>query len=390
MESEPNNPQPQEPGTPEEPKSTKTTKKGVVLKSRGQILSEYGLSLITFEDLYSRSLLNGDMIRQRGKNFIEVGAHNDFVFRCAKNDIASFRQQGKKESRPLPYHRFLTLRFVNTSPSETYDELVSHGVINPDTIKRPTLAKYYAQYVRKVPIEIRRFVIAKEEPISKEDRRLFRLFLKVLNIHIFYDEPELIDDLAYLLKEKFTLEPLIATTAVAEDVAEAMGKLAGYDIPPLAIAAYRNLLFAVHELAEDDLKEYFRVIPAVNAHYLKKAYRCKLPEFAAKQGIEDLCEHAKVLGILRMTSQKSLFRTFRLMTDIGIQKAKADLDTYLKVSDRLDVLGAGRVSPVKIFDRFIVKNAGAENGPLLIAPVLETEKLLKAPEDAPKKGPEDK
>ena len=363
MESEPNSPEPAE-TVPEE------TGPKVVRKSRGQILADYKLSLATFENILGHGFLKGGVVKERGKNFYEIGAHNHFVFRSAANDIASFKMV-KTDIPVLPFHRFLSLRFVNTSPGETYEEAVSIGLLPKNgQYKKSVLSRYYSQFLRNVPLEIRNSIILKQEPVPKEGRRLFRLFLKVLGILVYYDTPELIDDLGYLLGYRDFIEPLMTALGSAEEVSSALGKMVNPTaalplMPSHAVNAYRNLYYSSHEIGSTDLASYFKTLPEIDRAIREVALNRSIGEFSAREGLS--CEHKRVLELLRSEAQAEFLKQTQLRTGTSIQAARSNLDTILKVSDRLDKLGEGSLDIAKIFDRFLVIGAGSENGPIIPA-----------------------
>lgn len=369
MESESNSPQPA-PEQAAEPKKKKVEK-----KPRGQILADYKISLRTFEEILGRKLLKGPITREKGKNFFEINANNDFMFRAARNHISSFKMI-RNDSPALPFHRFLALRFVNTPPGETYEELLNSGLISGNgQFSRGIISKYYSQFIRRLPSEIRGDVVLKQEPTGREGQRLFRLFLKVIGVLEFYDNPQLIDDLSYIVLDKEGIEPILTTKSESEAVAQAIGTISGTAPPVAAVDAYRNLYYAVHEVGESEWDTYLVTKPVELRDSLKSARNMSLDEFAAHEGINELCEHKRVLEVLRTDVQTKFLKSARYHTGSAMQTARSHIDTFLKISDRLDKIGEGRIDIAKMFDKFIVVGAGDENGPIeSAAEVLEQKK----------------
>ena len=341
----------------------KKGKKSTVLKSKGQILSDYKISLRTFEDLIGRSLVKGSPIARQGKVFIEITPHNDFIFRASANDIFSFKNI-RADVPVLPYHRFLCLRFVNTSAQETFDELTSFGIISKTgSVKKSTLTRYYAQFARKCPVEIRRYVETKSEPVKKEDHRLFRLFLDVLGISAYYDSPQCLDEFSFFMEHRGHLEPVMTTISTAEEVADVFGKMTGIPIPVELTAAYRVLFYSTHDMQEPDRHMYFSSFPAKERHLRTAAAESRIQEFVLKQGLDNVYEQRVLLDELQKIAQLSLARASHLKHDAGIQITRSNLDMFLKINDRLDLVSkAGRKDVAKLFDRFIMKPQS--NGPI--------------------------
>lgn len=346
-----------------EPTSSKDAKQAPVWKPKGQVLSEYKVSLRTFEELCGRGLLKGDLAAKQGKVFLELTSHNDFVLRCAANDIHSFKF-AQSDVPVLPYHRFLCLRFVNTSFQETYDELVGIGIINKfGAIKKSTLSRYHAQFVRKCPVELREYIDSKTEPIKKEPLRRFRLMLEVLGIQGYYDTPQCVEEMSFFIDHKEHLEPVLTTISTAEEVAEVFGKMANLTIPANLLGSYRTLFYAVHTMQPHDRSVYFASLPPKERHLRINAADMRIQEFVLKQGLDNIYEQRVLLDELQKMARLSLARTSRLKHDAGLQITRANLDIFLKINDRLDLVSkAGKKDVAKLFDRFILKHQ--DNGPI--------------------------
>jgi hypothetical protein len=345
---------------PVEPTSSKPENR---LKHKGQILGDYKLSLRTIEDLLARGLLKGKPKAAKGKIFIEIDNYNDFILRSAANDIFSFKS-AHTDVPVLPFHRFLCLRFVNTTALETYNELTGIGVIGKtSTLKKSNITRYYAQFLRKCPVEIRSFIADRMEPIKKTDLRLFRTFLDVVGVLGYYDAPGCFDDLSFFIEHRDDVEPIMTTISSAEQVAEAVSKMTGYEVPAAIMGIYRTMLYATHDMQPHDRSVYFASLPPRERQLRSSAAGLRIYEFMVRSGMDGVCEHRIVLDELQKIAQLGLAQTSRLKNDAAIQIARSNLDMFLKIHDRLDLISkSGGKDVARLFDRFLM--IPQANGPI--------------------------
>lgn len=333
--------------------------------SRSQVLTKYGISFKTYEALRKGNFLKGPVTYGSGKEFIEASEHNDFVLKSARNDIYSFgnglrgHSGGHGGGITVPFHRFLLLRFMNTPAAETLEEMIQIGLIHPDTrFRRTEINRYYSRFVDRLPESLKKAIIAGNEPVKPDLKKQFHTMLKVLGIDAYYDHPEMIDQISFLVKAKGTIEPILSTTSSADDVAELCCRLlhAPGRVTVEAIVAYRALFYAIHELPKHDLSAYKGIIPPDEKRSKAAAFGQTLTEYGARKGIDQAADTRAILETIKKDAQRAYLKHSQwAQTDQGLQAMRAHLDTFFKACDRLETLGGtGSSAVAKMFEKFVV------------------------------------
>jgi len=327
--------------------------------SRSQVLTKYGIAFQTYETLKKSGFLKGDVTYGGGREFIEASEHNDFVFRAARNDIFSFGSKHRSIGITMPFHRFLTLRFLNTPASEVLEELIQIGLV-PLTMKfrRAEINRYYSLFIQHLPDEFEKAVVSGNEPRKPGLKSKFRVLLKLLGIETYYDHPELISQLTYIIKSREMVEPFLSTNATSDEIAGLYGKVLHLKdmIPVEAIIAYRTLFYSIHELPKADLDAYSLLLPPDERRMRFMARKQSLSEYGARQGIDSAADTRAVLEVIKKDAQVAYLANKQWnTTDLGLQAMRAHLDIFFKASDRLDTLGGTASSAVaKMFEKFVV------------------------------------
>jgi hypothetical protein len=326
--------------------------------SRVRILTKYDLSSVSLDVLEGMGLLKGDFEYKRGKAYLEVTKEDDFTLRCARNDLRSF------PGTTLPFHRFLCLRFINTSIEEIQEEIFRLDLLpSRKVFTIAALKKIKAEFMKRLPKELSDLVKKGREPKNKTETARLDHFLTVLGVSAYYARPDLLEDLRSLMPLKSTVDPFLTTACLDHEVSEALSKIVGEKVPDIAVSSYRIVFHAVGEMNDQAFEKYLTFVEPTRARMFREARRLTFQEFAAKRGL-DVVEYQEVLKRLMMEKQKLILNAGRFKSAEMVQAHRAAVDAYLKIYKVLEDAGSvGKESRKKIsdiFGKFIVKKVSGQ------------------------------
>lgn len=330
--------------------------------SRAKVLKRYKISLGTLDTLIGTSTLKGKFEHRHGKSFLPISERDDFVLRSARNEIRSFEAA-------LPFHRFLVLRMVNTSLDEIYDEIFQIGLLSSEKhFTKDHLKTIHSIFLRNTPIELRSLFKARRAPRKKE-QEILDLFLETMSIKVYYEHPKLIEDLLFFLGMKSNLEAMLTTIASAEDVTEAVSKVAGLSIPLEAVVSYRIMLYSTHDISTENMDAYLSLLPPKERRVRKEARTLTLSEFCVRHGVDQAMRAREVLETIFLQAQREVLRLTKIKTPESAQVVRAAFDRLLKAHEAIEAMGEtsgkSREDIAKMFDKFVVRKVTAEEmGPV--------------------------
>jgi hypothetical protein len=336
--------------------------------SRARILKKYGLSLGTLDILNGTGVLESEFEHRRGKSFLPITKRDDFVLRCAKNEIHSF---GGKGAIALPFHRFLILRMINTPSAEVYDEIFQLGLLPSEKhFKTKDFEQIRNAFILNAPEELKKIFEKGRDPRGKKEKNDLGLFLKVMSLSVYYDHSRLIDDLLFFLQARGTIEPLMTTRSKAEDIADALSKIIEVEVPVEAMVSYRLLFYSSHDITRRDMDKYLLMITPEDRRNKQDARKFTLTEFCVRRGVEKVIRTREVFEVIFLQAQRQLFNLSKIKTSEADQAARSVLDRVLKAHDALEAMGASsgksRDDIAKMFDKFLVREVDEkEDGPVL-------------------------
>lgn len=336
--------------------------------SRAKILKKYGISLETLEILNGTGIFESDFEYRRGKSFLSISKRDDFALRCAKNEIASF---GGKSAFTFPFHRFLVLRMINTPADEIYDEIFQIGLLpSMDHFKMKDFQAIYDSMIKNSPEELRKVFEKSRDPRGRKEKNHLDLFLSVMNLSVYYEHPKLIEEILFFFKTKHYLEPMMTTQSKSEEIAAAITKAVGLEVPVEAVSSYRLLFYSTHEVSLGDFRKYLFLIEPGERQNRIEARDMTLTEFCVRRGVEEAVQIKEVLEVIKMQAQKEVLRLSKIKTGEAGQAARAAFDRLLKSHDALEAMGASsgqsRENIAKMFDKFLVREVDEkEDGPVL-------------------------
>jgi hypothetical protein len=336
--------------------------------SRAKILKKYGLSLGTLEILNGIGIFENEFEYRRGKSFLPITKRDDFVLRCARNEITSF---GGKNVFSLPFHRFLILRMINTPADEIYDEIFQIGLLpSMNHFPMKEFQAIFDSFIENSPEELRKMFEKSKDPRGKKERNFLEVFLKVMNLEIYYDEPRLVEELLFFTKMKERLEAMMTTKAKSGEIAEAISKSVGLEVPIEAVVSYRMLFYSTHDILERDFEKYLLLVTPEERGNKSEANGLTLTEFCVRRGVDQAVQTKQVLEVIFLQAQKEVLYLSRFKNADSAQAARAAFDRLLKAHEALEAIGAAsgtsRENVAKLFDKFIVREVDEqEDGPVL-------------------------
>jgi len=333
--------------------------------TRAGLLAKYGISFDTLGTLLGSDLLDGEFEHKAGKSLFAVSPQDDFVFRCSRLQVDSFHTIGLT----FPFHRFLVYRFINTPVDEVYEEIFQLGLLPKiDAFTKDEMKRLHKKIIGAAPRELAKAFKDLREP-KKDEKKKYDLFLKTLNIQLYYDKPSLVDDLMFYIPMRAELEVILTTICTAEEATEALSKMIDVSIPLSAITTYRILLYASHNVNPRHIDMYYNLILPSERLVKREAMGLTLTEFCVKKGADRVVDTKTVLEVIMRHAQKEVMRLHQIKTPEGHQAARAALDRLIKAHDRLEAMGAtseeSRENLAKTFKKFRIKKVtNAEAGPI--------------------------
>lgn len=328
--------------------------------TRAQILKEYDLRPKDLDVLLGSGLLSGKFESKDGRLLLDVSDSDVFVLESARNSVSSFGYGSVNSSKvrgvhTLPFHRFLVLRFLNTPIEEIYDEIFQLDLLHSRkkfTIQ--SLKAIHKRFISRVPESLRE-TLEKQAPPTDENRDDFLLFLRVLNIRKFYEEPEIMEQLRFFMESKSQVEMYMSTNSTADEIAEILSTQLSTTIASLGVWSYRILFYAIHEITAEDMEAYFLCIRPQEKRMKKVSIPRTIKQLVVSLGITEVSNTRDVLDHVKRVSQKDYCYQEGLKTTNALQVRKFALDQYMKADEYIESHGGNIADFSRLFNKFVIK-----------------------------------
>lgn len=308
-----------------------------MLRTHQQILTEFGLRMSTLDFLLGTKQINPDRFESRGgKEVIELTPDDIFILQCSRNSIYNFGEGSVNKGKvrgihPLPFHRFLLLRFITCTLEETYEEIFTRQLL-PSKAKYPieNLKEIKDRFLALCPDSIRPLIEQKELQETSPDKEKFKIFLRAIDAEIFYDDPGTLSQHLWLIPYRLRLEILLTTDNASEKVIRALFSLMNLSVKEEGINLYRRGLYSLHDLTSDDRAAYFKLLLPTERDLKTAAVGHTIAYLAMEQGLYEASEELEILREVKKRAMEAFLKSGRLKTPNGAQFNRHHLDTYLK------------------------------------------------------------
>jgi len=322
--------------------------------TKSQLLTKYDIPFEAFEVLQGSGHFESCFAPRNGLNVVTPTAEDLFAIECAKLSVLGFRG-----APLLPYHRFLVLRLLCLPVKDVYEELINLGFLaSRARFKLSYLQKIHKTMIARAPKEIKKILEKRELPKSKVGKDRFIKFLSIMNIKIFYEAPDRVDDLGFFVKSRNVFELILTTSGSNEDIAEFFSEHMKTQIPREAVLGYRLLYYSSHELSSENWKNYLATIPPDERKAKADARGKDLVEYSSMKGIQGLASMAEILDRAKMRYIRELGNTQGFQTSGALAAQRSALDSILKIDQYQKTLdGHDDTDFWKIFERFTVRSS---------------------------------
>jgi hypothetical protein len=336
--------------------------------NKTQLLLRYDITLKTLDLLVSRDLFEGKFENKDGKRVINLTPKDEFTLESARNLISSFGigsvvKGSVKGIHPMPFHRFMVMRMVNTSVEELYEEIFQLDLLeSKQKFPLKNLIKIRDRFISRLPDSMKDMVTEGRPPANDKEKEDLGLFLDIHSVKSFYDDPGRIESLMFLISVRKQVEVFLSTISTSEEIASALSSRLGFNLPGIYVNAYRLLFYSIYELSGEDMEVYLMSIVPTESRLKKSAMKMTVDRLVISQGM-DVKDTTKTMMEMLEEAQKDVFNLRALKTPEARQAQRAALDRFLKIADTLKEK-LGDISAVaSVFDRF--KTKMAEQGDII-------------------------
>jgi hypothetical protein len=256
---------------------------------------------------------------------------------------------------------------------DVYEELINTGLLaSRERFKISFLQKIHKALIKRAPKEVKKMLETNEPPGKKAKVAKARInkFLQIMNIKLFYEHPDFIDDMGFFLKSRDVFELILTTSGSNDAIAEFFSNHVKAEIPRESILAYRLLYYAAHEMNAKSWKAYLATVPPDERKAKSDARGKDLVEYSIMKGIQGLASMGDMLDRAKMRYIKELGNSQGFQTPGALQAQRSALDSILKIDQYQRELGGDDTDFWKIFERFSVRQPDDEK-PLSIDDVRE-------------------
>lgn len=319
--------------------------------TKSQLLSKYDIPLEAFEVLQGMGHFKSRFVPRNGLSMVEPTKEDEFALECARLMVLGFRG-----APLLPYHRFLVLRLLCLPEKDVYEELVNTGLIaSKERFDLNYLKKIYKAIVSRAPKEIKKVFTSKAPPKTKTGKKRLEKFLSILNIKFFYDNPDRIDELDFLLRSRDVVELVLTTSGTNDEIAEFFSSHIKAQIPIESILAYRLIYYAKHEMNRKAWSDYLLTIPPDERKAKASADKKDLVDYSLAKGVKGLATTNEMLDRVKLKALRELSNAQGFQTSAALQSQRSALDSILKIDQYQRDLGGDDTDFWKIFERFSVR-----------------------------------
>ncbi len=292
-----------------------------------QICAEYKIGARTFNAVVG--LLKAKPKPKHGRVFYELDPRDDFILRCSRNHISSFRGEGRSNIHIIPFHRFLCLKFLTTPRDEALGEIhlrnLASARFGPGYYK-----KLENLFVSRIPKELRALVRKKGAP-NKKQLGAYEMLLNVLGVVAPYNFPQWMDNFFSFLgdpRQKNIVETVITTRGDRSDHQRALEELSGQQWKNVALDLYQSVFYDVSELSERDWAYYLSIILPTERRSKGKARGMSTDELRIQEGSNP--HFQETLQLVAVNLEKRLRGTLRMKGE-AFEQLHRLIGSYTKV-----------------------------------------------------------
>jgi len=323
--------------------------------TKSQLLTKYDIPFEAFEVIQGSDKFKSRIYAKNGLSVVSPSKEDQYALECARLTMSGFRG-----APLLPYHRFLVLRFLCLPVKDVYEELINTGLLaSKYRFDITYLKKIHKAMVKRAPKNIKKMFETQEFPKSDAGKKLLDTFLSIVNVRFFFNNPDRVDELSFMLNTKLIYELILTTSGANDAIAEFFSKRTRGQIPEESIRGYRVLFYAVHEMNNEHWKNYLSMVAPDERKAKTDARGKDLIGYSIEKGIQGMASMGDMLERAKMNYIRDLGNSQGFQTPAALAKQRSALDGILKIDQYQRDLGGDDTDFWKIFERFSVREPDA-------------------------------
>jgi hypothetical protein len=311
------------------------------LFSRPRLCRTYGITDKTLNRLERTALLSLSWTVKNGLLVTAVSEVDAKMLSVAAVAIESFTKD--TENRVWPFHRFLTLRFLQVQNDELEDlhlELVQRNIISETSFSLRTLRTLHEIFIKKLPAQLRYLARIKREPETDEEKEYFGYLLSILEINTVYDHPEYEQGFEFMLDEptKDIVDAALTTRSDFSSIRKFLAEALSLRMANEGLMFYQLLFHDITVLTATEIKLFLKSSKPSQRARLQAALGQTLDVFRVRSGIEDNMKADQTLSFLRDRVVENLILTVDGRTEEAERTFLNNLRSLMLITERLDQL----------------------------------------------------
>lgn len=311
------------------------------LFSRPRLCRKYGITDRTLNRLERTGLLSLTWSSVNGLLVTPISEVDGKMLTVAAVAIESFTI-GTGE-RLWPFHRFLTLRFLQVQNEDLEDlhlELVQRNMVSEVTFSLKALRTMHEVFIKKLPQPLRYLAKIKREPETDEEKEYFAYLLSVLELHTVYEHPEYEQGFEFMLDEptKDIVDATLTTRADFSSIRKFLAEVLSLRMANEGLMFYQLLFHDITALSAAEIKLFLKSSKPSQRNRLQSALGQTIETFRVRSGIEDVIKVDQTLEFLRDRVVENLIISIDGRTEEAEKTFLNNLRGLMMITERLDQL----------------------------------------------------
>jgi hypothetical protein len=242
-----------------------------------------------------------------------------------------------------PFHRFLTLRFLqvqNEDLGDLHAELVQRNIVAESAFSVSELRTIHEIFIKKLPKPLRYLAKVKREPETDEEKEYFAYLLAVLELTTIYEHPEYEQGFEFMLDEptKDVVDALLTTRSGFSTIRKFLAEAISLRMANEGLMLYQLLFHDVNALSASEIKQFLKNSKPSQKSRLQLAIGQTVEVFRVRSGIEESIKAEHTLEFLREQVVKNLISAVDGRTDESERTFLNNLRGLMMITERLDQL----------------------------------------------------
>lgn len=312
------------------------------LYSRPRICREFKISDRTLIKLERTGLLALAWSTENGQLMTAVSEADARRLSVAQLAVDSF-PLGNKQLHRWPFHRFLTLRFLqvqNENLEDLHTELVQRNLISETAFTFDKLRALHETFIRKLPKELHYLARFKRAPETDEEKEFFSYLLDTLEVRAIYEHPEYEQGFEFMVDEvvKDVVDAALTTRSDFASIRDFLASAISLHIVSEGLLIYQVLFHDINLLTPEEVKNFLKNTKPSQRSRLSMAIGQTLDIFRVRSGIDDKLKSDQTFEFLRDRLVENLVRTVDVHTEDAEKSFMHSLRSLMVITERLDQL----------------------------------------------------